>query len=149
MFVYGADDCHISAMQDGVSTLKFAYLESNIKLQFVNHIMQPEGPDLIPKQENAKLGQLPPVRRPARPNNSRAHEADNGSHPIRSEQERLETKGTLQLRKRRAAELEDHIRKQAEIVGKREWRHPLTQRTRRGMRCICRRGGTTHKAQGG
>jgi hypothetical protein len=39
-----------------VSTLKFAYLESNIKLQFVNHIMQPEGPDLIPKQENAKLG---------------------------------------------------------------------------------------------
>ena len=49
-------DISCSRAQDVVSTLKFAYLESNIKLQFVNHIMQPDGPDLIPKQENAKLG---------------------------------------------------------------------------------------------
>ncbi|KAK4046987.1 hypothetical protein OIV83_005673 [Microbotryomycetes sp. JL201] len=73
-----------------VSTLKFAYLESNIKLQFVAHITDKDGPKQITLQDNDRL-----------------------------ERERLQTKAILKERKMRAAELESAIRAEAEKLGKR------------------------------
>jgi hypothetical protein len=44
--------------QEFISGVKFAYLESNIKLQFVAHIMDADGPKLISLEDNDELGQL-------------------------------------------------------------------------------------------
>ncbi|KAM0787753.1 hypothetical protein ACM66B_003810 [Microbotryomycetes sp. NB124-2] len=76
--------------KDFVSTLKFAYLESNIKLQFVAHITDKDGPKQITLEDNDKL-----------------------------ERERLHTKAVLKERKKRAAELESAIRAEADKLGKR------------------------------
>lgn len=42
-----------------MSALKFAYLESDIKLQFVSHIMSKDGPALVSMEDNAALGERP------------------------------------------------------------------------------------------
>lgn len=120
--VVAADPSPCPPTQDVVSTLKFAYLESNIKLQFVNHVMQSAGPEPIPKQENAKLGTplSPATRRPRLTFTGLEVDSRDPPRSPLTEQERLETKATLQLRKRRAAELEYQIRVQAETVGARE-----------------------------
>ncbi|KAK4046775.1 hypothetical protein OIO90_006441 [Microbotryomycetes sp. JL221] len=76
--------------KDFVSTLKFAYLESNIKLQFVAHITDKDGPKQITLEDNDRL-----------------------------DKERLQTKAILKERKARAAELESAIRAEADKLGKR------------------------------
>jgi uncharacterized membrane protein YcaP (DUF421 family) len=50
---------HISfrdASQEHISDLKFAYLESNAKLEFVNHILNPEGYQPVVKEAIDELG---------------------------------------------------------------------------------------------
>jgi hypothetical protein len=52
-------DVCFAGVQDNVSTLKFAYLESNIKLQFVRHViekMEGDVPQLVTTEETAALG---------------------------------------------------------------------------------------------
>lgn len=45
-----------SFTQEYISNLKFAYLESCAKLEFVNHILDADGYKPIPKEENDQLG---------------------------------------------------------------------------------------------
>lgn len=47
---------YFSLLQDFVSTLKFAYLESNQKLAFVNRILHKDGPAYVSTEENALKG---------------------------------------------------------------------------------------------
>ncbi|ORY92756.1 hypothetical protein BCR35DRAFT_7677 [Leucosporidium creatinivorum] len=80
----------LQGFKDFVSTLKFAYLESNIKLQFVAHITDKDGPKIISLEDNDKL-----------------------------EKERLQSKAELKEKKRRAGELEGLIRAEAESLDNR------------------------------
>ena len=43
-------------LQEHISDLKFAYLESNAKLEFVNHILNPEGYQPVVKEAIDELG---------------------------------------------------------------------------------------------
>ncbi|GAA6053063.1 hypothetical protein JCM3770_000366 [Rhodotorula araucariae] len=75
----------LKIFKDHVSTLKFAYLESNAKLEFINHILDPEGYKPISKEANGEVAKG-----------------------------RLHAKAELKQRKERVAELETLIRAEAE-----------------------------------
>ncbi|GAA5997805.1 uncharacterized protein JCM10292_006826 [Rhodotorula paludigena] len=79
----------LKVFKDHVSTLKFAYLESNAKLEFVNHILNPDGYTPISKEVNDQFAQ-----------------------------ERLHAKAQLKARKERVTELESNIRNEAEELEK-------------------------------
>ncbi|KAM0752228.1 hypothetical protein T439DRAFT_324295 [Meredithblackwellia eburnea MCA 4105] len=80
----------LMAFKKTVSRLKFAYLESNLKLAFAEHITEKDGPKLVPVQDID-----------------------------RAEQERVAMKEELRAKKREAAELEALIREESEILEKR------------------------------
>ena len=100
-----------------VSNLKFAYLESNLKVSFAVHILQKDGPVLISIEENDAKGSTACCRRGR--SVSPADE-DSGSPPSRfAEKERLQKKAELREKKQAAAELESLIREEAELLGQR------------------------------
>ncbi|GAA5943599.1 hypothetical protein JCM3775_005822 [Rhodotorula graminis] len=80
-------DEDLKVFKDHVSMLKFAYLESNAKLEFINHILAPDGHKPISKEANDEVAK-----------------------------KRTEAKAALKQHKERAAELEVLIRAEAEQV---------------------------------
>ncbi|GAA5906034.1 hypothetical protein JCM6882_003541 [Rhodosporidiobolus microsporus] len=79
----------LKVFKDHVSTLKFAYLESNAKLEFVNHVMNPEGYQPISKESNDEIAKR-----------------------------RLNSKAGLKQKKQRVSEVESLIRVEAEGLEK-------------------------------
>ncbi|BGP15866.1 hypothetical protein JCM10213_005648 [Rhodosporidiobolus nylandii] len=77
----------LKVFKDHVSTLKFAYLESNARLGFVSHVMNAEGYQPIPNEENQNIENM-----------------------------KFEAKAELKQKKQQAAELEALIRAEAEAL---------------------------------
>ncbi|SCV74288.1 BQ2448_6720 [Microbotryum intermedium] len=80
----------LKAFKDSVSALKFACLESNTKVFFVENVLDPQGPKFVSLEENDALEQL-----------------------------RLQSKVALKQRKTRAIELEQQIRSEAGMLDSR------------------------------
>ncbi|GAA5860994.1 hypothetical protein JCM8547_008001 [Rhodosporidiobolus lusitaniae] len=77
----------LKVFKDHVSTLKFAYLETNAKLEFSTHVMNPAGYEPISKEANDEVAKR-----------------------------RLEAKAELKQKKQRVAEIESLIRADAEAL---------------------------------
>ncbi|KDE02988.1 hypothetical protein MVLG_06488 [Microbotryum lychnidis-dioicae p1A1 Lamole] len=77
----------LKAFKDSVSALKFACLESNTKVFFVENVLDPQGPKFVSLEENDAL-----------------------------ERQRLQSKIELKERKTRAIELEEQIRSEADVL---------------------------------
>ncbi|SCZ98717.1 BZ3500_MvSof-1268-A1-R1_Chr3-1g05572 [Microbotryum saponariae] len=80
----------LKAFKDSVSALKFACLESNTKVFFVENVLDPQGPKFVSLEENDALG--------------------------KQKQQRLQSKIELKQRKTRAIELEEQIRSEADVL---------------------------------
>lgn len=108
-----------------MSTLKFAYLESNVKLQFVSHIMDKGGPKHVSQLDLDALGLLIYLPRFTLLNQTFADAFCFILHTVCIvEGERLKTKAELKERKLRAIELESMIRAEAELLDESEFCFP-------------------------
>ncbi|SGY45367.1 BQ5605_C001g00277 [Microbotryum silenes-dioicae] len=95
----------LKAFKDSVSALKFACLESNTKVFFVENVLDPQGPKFVSLEENDALGKQSPSR---------------SMFSEYRQRQRLQSKIELKERKTRAIELEEQIRSEADVLDGRQ-----------------------------